>query len=57
MAKLLQKVKSIKNMQLYNKEYILIFLGKTHFTTRKVGKLFLNISLVSLNHQSATKEY
>lgn len=44
-------------MQLYNKEYILTFLGKTPFPTRKVGNLFLNFILVSLNRQTATKEY
>lgn len=44
-------------MQLYNKEYVFILLGKTPFTTRKLGRLFLNFSLVSLSNQIATKEH
>lgn len=47
----------MKNMQLYNKEYVFILLGKTPFTTRKLGRLFLNFSLVSLSNQIATKEH
>jgi len=39
MLTLLQKTKTIKNLQLNNEEYALIFLRKTPFTDQKCGKL------------------
>lgn len=52
-----QKSKNIKNLQLNNKEYALIFLGKNPFTDQKGGKVIPKLQPCLVKPPDCCKRY